>query len=60
MGILPQLQQAHIDSRRVTFLDADGSEAAVVHPQAVVGGVEGWDVEVPRGDLGASPLRSRP
>jgi len=51
MGILPQLQQAHIDSRRVTFLDADGSEAAVVHPQAVVGGVEGWDVEVPRGDL---------
>ncbi|MFE1025732.1 FAD-dependent monooxygenase [Streptomyces sp. NPDC058818] len=51
MGILPQLQAAHIDSRRVTFLDADGSEAAVVHPQAVVGGVEGRDVEVPRGDL---------
>ncbi|WP_247695920.1 FAD-dependent monooxygenase [Streptomyces sp. b94] len=51
MGILPQLRQAHVDSRRVTFLNADGSEAAVVHPQAVAGGVEGRDVEVPRGDL---------
>lgn len=51
MGILPQLQKAHIESRRLTFLNADGSAAAVVHPQAVVGGVEGHDVEVPRGDL---------
>jgi 2-polyprenyl-6-methoxyphenol hydroxylase-like FAD-dependent oxidoreductase len=51
MGILPRLQKAHIESRRLTFLNADGSEAAVVHPQAVVGGVEGHDVEVPRGDL---------
>jgi len=51
MGILPRLQKAHIESRRLTFLNADGSEAAVVHPQAVAGGVEGHDVEVPRGDL---------
>ncbi|MFD7667463.1 FAD-dependent monooxygenase [Streptomyces sp. NPDC059788] len=51
MGILPRLQEAHIESRRVTFLNADGSEAAVVHPQAVTGGVEGHDVEVPRGVL---------
>ncbi|MGX1909991.1 FAD-dependent monooxygenase [Streptomyces phaeochromogenes] len=51
MGILPQLQKAHIESRRLTFLNADGSAVAVVHPQAVVGGVEGHDVEVPRGDL---------
>ncbi|MFD4462629.1 FAD-dependent monooxygenase [Nocardia sp. NPDC058480] len=51
MGILPQLQQAHIDTRRVTFLDADGSRAAVVHPQAVVGGVDGHDLEIPRGAL---------
>ncbi|MFI6274880.1 FAD-dependent monooxygenase [Streptomyces sp. NPDC050988] len=51
MGILPQLQKAHVESRRLTFLNADGSAAAVVHPQAVVGGVEGHDVEVPRGDL---------
>jgi 2-polyprenyl-6-methoxyphenol hydroxylase-like FAD-dependent oxidoreductase len=51
MGILPQLQEGHIKSRRITFLNADGSEVAVVHPQAVVGGVEGHDVEVPRGYL---------
>jgi len=51
MGILRQLQKAHIESRRLTFINADGSEAAVVHPQAVAGGVEGHDVEVPRGDL---------
>ncbi|WP_217251078.1 FAD-dependent monooxygenase [Streptomyces sp. AC602_WCS936] len=51
MGILPQLREAHVESRRVSFLDADGGEAAVVHPQVVAGGVEGRDVEVRRGDL---------
>ncbi|GGV76774.1 oxidoreductase [Streptomyces griseoloalbus] len=51
MGILPRLREAHIESRRLTFLDADGSQAAVVHPQAVAGGVEGRDLEVTRGDL---------
>ncbi|MGC9540097.1 FAD-dependent monooxygenase [Streptomyces sp. UG1] len=51
MGILPQLHKAHIRSRRLTFLDADGSQVAVVHPQSVAGGVEGHDVEVPRGEL---------
>ncbi|MFI2374204.1 FAD-dependent monooxygenase [Streptomyces sp. NPDC018964] len=51
MGILPRLREAHIASRRLTFLDADGGEVAVVHPQAVAGGVEGRDVEVTRGDL---------
>ncbi|WP_280431968.1 FAD-dependent monooxygenase [Nocardia brasiliensis] len=51
MGILPQLRQAHINSGRLTFRNADGTTAAVVHPQAVVGGVEGRDLEVSRGDL---------
>jgi 2-polyprenyl-6-methoxyphenol hydroxylase-like FAD-dependent oxidoreductase len=51
MGILPQLREAHVESRRLTFLDADGSTVASVHPQAVTGGVEGSDVEVRRGDL---------
>ncbi len=51
MGILPRLRQAHVESRRLTFLDADGGTVASLHPQAVVGGVEGRDVEVPRGDL---------
>ncbi|MEQ4719661.1 FAD-dependent monooxygenase [Nonomuraea sp. B19D2] len=51
MGILPRLRDAHIDLRRLTFLDANGSEVASVHPHAVTGGVEGRDLEVRRGDL---------
>ncbi|MER5842293.1 MULTISPECIES: FAD-dependent monooxygenase [Streptomyces] len=54
MGILPQLRDAHIDSRRFTFLDAEGGEVASVGPRAVAGGVEGQDLEVRRGDLVAS------
>lgn len=54
MGILPQLRDAHIDSRRCTFLRADGSEVASVSPSAVAGSVEGQDLEVRRGDLAAS------
>ncbi|MBD3008942.1 MULTISPECIES: FAD-dependent monooxygenase [unclassified Streptomyces] len=53
MGILPQLRDVHIDSRRCTFLNADGSEVASVSPSAVAGGVEGQDLEVRRGDLAA-------
>ncbi|MHA6626628.1 FAD-dependent monooxygenase [Pseudonocardia sichuanensis] len=51
MGILPQLQEAHVATRLLTFLDADGSTVASLHPQAVIGGVEGSDLEVRRGDL---------
>jgi 2-polyprenyl-6-methoxyphenol hydroxylase-like FAD-dependent oxidoreductase len=51
MGILPRLRDAHIGTRRCTFLDADGSEVASVTPGAVAGGVEGQDLEVRRGDL---------
>jgi len=54
MGILPQLQDAHIDSRRCTFLNADGSELVSVTPSAVAGSVEGQDLEVRRGDLAAA------
>ncbi|AEM86151.1 FAD-dependent monooxygenase [Streptomyces violaceusniger] len=54
MGILPRLRDAHIDSRRCIFLDADGSEVASLNPSAVAGGVEGQDLEVRRGDLAAS------
>ncbi|MEV0259950.1 FAD-dependent monooxygenase [Streptomyces sp. NPDC050617] len=54
MGILPRLRDAHIDSRRMTFLDADGGTFASVAPSAVVGGVEGQDLEVRRGDLTAA------
>uniref|UniRef100_UPI001908E92A FAD-dependent monooxygenase n=1 Tax=Streptomyces adelaidensis TaxID=2796465 RepID=UPI001908E92A len=51
MGILPRLRDAHIDLRRLTFLDGDGSEVASVNPHSVTGGVAGRDVEVRRGDL---------
>ncbi|MFF9685012.1 FAD-dependent monooxygenase [Streptomyces sp. NPDC014623] len=51
MGILPRLRDAHIDSRRCTFLDADGGTVASVTPRAVAGGAEGRDLEVRRGDL---------
>ncbi|WNE94194.1 FAD-dependent monooxygenase [Streptomyces luomodiensis] len=51
MGILPQLRDAHIDSRRCTFLNADGSTLTSLRPSAVAGGVEGQDLEVRRGDL---------
>ncbi|GAA2546986.1 MULTISPECIES: FAD-dependent monooxygenase [Streptomyces] len=53
MGILPQLRDAHIDTRRCIFLDADGSEVASLTPRAVAGGAEGQDLEVRRGDLAA-------
>ncbi|GGZ30204.1 FAD-dependent monooxygenase [Streptomyces poonensis] len=50
-GILPRLRDAHIDLRRLTFLDEDGGEVATVAPHAVTGGVAGRDLEVRRGDL---------
>ena len=51
MGILPRLRDAHIDLRRLTFLDGDGSEVASVKPHTLTGGVAGRDLEVRRGDL---------
>ncbi|MEU5703661.1 FAD-dependent monooxygenase [Streptomyces aurantiacus] len=51
MGVLPRLRDAHIDSRRFTFLAAGGSEVASVGAGAVAGSVEGQDLEVRRGDL---------
>lgn len=51
MGILPQLRQAHIGSKRITFLHPDGSVAGAVQPEALTGGVERHDIELPRGDL---------
>ncbi|MFF1697701.1 FAD-dependent monooxygenase [Streptomyces sp. NPDC058257] len=51
MGILPRLRDAHIDLRRLTFLDGDGREVASVNPHALTGGVAGEDLEIRRGDL---------
>ncbi|QUQ72152.1 FAD-dependent monooxygenase [Kutzneria sp. CA-103260] len=54
MGILPELQAAHVDTRAFTFLDTDGSRIASLRPEAVVHGVNGRDLEIRRGDLTAA------
>ncbi|TKK78800.1 FAD-dependent oxidoreductase [Herbidospora galbida] len=51
MGIHPALQEAHVDSRRISFLDPDGGLITAVDHAIFTGGVEGRDLEVPRGDL---------
>ena len=54
MGVYPRLRAAHIDTRRLSVLDADGALIASLEPQAVVGGSAGRDIEVRRGDLAAA------
>lgn len=51
MGLMPQLREAHVGTRHISFLDADGSPVATLRPEAIAGGVEGRDLEVRRGDL---------
>ncbi len=51
MGLLPQLRAAHVDTRRITFLDTDGSPVTSLRPETLIGGVEGRDLEIRRGDL---------
>ncbi|MFI5933771.1 FAD-dependent monooxygenase [Actinoplanes sp. NPDC051494] len=51
MGVLAPLREAHIATERLTFLAPDATVIASVKPDAVVRGVEGHDLEVPRGDL---------
>ncbi|MET9231159.1 FAD-dependent monooxygenase [Lentzea sp. NPDC003310] len=50
MGLLPRLREAHVDTRRITFLDASGRQVASIRPESLVGG-DGGDLEVRRGDL---------
>jgi len=52
--VYPRLRAAHIDTRRLTFLDEGGAPIVSLEPQAVVGGAEGRDIEVRRGDLAAA------
>ncbi|WP_213773069.1 FAD-dependent monooxygenase [Bradyrhizobium sp. dw_78] len=51
MGLLSQLKAAHIDSRKLTFVDAAGATIGVIRPEALTGGVSGRDIELPRGAL---------
>jgi 2-polyprenyl-6-methoxyphenol hydroxylase-like FAD-dependent oxidoreductase len=50
MHLLPPLQKAHVDTRRITFLDADGGTVAALRPETIAIGTDG-DLEVRRGDL---------
>lgn len=62
MGLLPRLREAHVDSRRITFLDAAGGTVASLRPEQITGGEAGLDLEVRRGDLADAlyaPLRDR-
>lgn len=51
MGLLPRLQAAHVATQKITFLNPDGSLIASLRPEALVGGIEGRDLEIRRGDL---------
>jgi 2-polyprenyl-6-methoxyphenol hydroxylase-like FAD-dependent oxidoreductase len=51
IGLLPQLQIAHIDTRKLTFVDANGAPISVINPEALSGGVSSRDIELPRGTL---------
>ncbi|MFI9386902.1 FAD-dependent monooxygenase [Kutzneria sp. NPDC052558] len=51
MGILPELRAANVDTRTLTFLNADGSRVATVRNEVIAGGVVGRDLEIRRGDL---------
>jgi 2-polyprenyl-6-methoxyphenol hydroxylase-like FAD-dependent oxidoreductase len=51
MGLLPAVRAAHVDSQRMTVLDPRGATVASLGPEALTGGVEGRDVELPRGAL---------
>ncbi|HEX2917303.1 MAG TPA: FAD-dependent monooxygenase, partial [Edaphobacter sp.] len=53
MGMLPHLQAAHIDTRKLNFVDAQGASIAVLPPEALSGGTTGRNIELPRGTLTA-------
>ncbi len=51
MGILPSLRDLHISTGRLTFLEASGAEIVSLAPDVIIGGEEGEDLEIRRGDL---------
>ncbi|MCX4399693.1 FAD-dependent monooxygenase [Streptomyces sp. NBC_00264] len=62
MGLLTRLREAHVDSRRITFVDADGETIGSLRPEQMTGGKAGFDLEVRRGDLAdilCTPLLNR-
>ncbi|MFD3486323.1 FAD-dependent monooxygenase [Streptomyces sp. NPDC058665] len=62
MGLLPRLREAHVDTQRITFVDAAGELVGSLEPEQMTGGEAGLDLEVRRGDLADAlytPLRDR-
>ncbi|MFI1753150.1 FAD-dependent monooxygenase [Streptomyces sp. NPDC020571] len=62
MGLLPALSRAHVDSQRITFVDAAGETVGSLQPEQLTGGEAGVDLEIRRGDLADvlyTPLRDR-
>ncbi|GAA2621957.1 FAD-dependent monooxygenase [Streptomyces axinellae] len=62
MGLLPRLREAHVDTQRITFVDAAGETVASLMPEQVTGGEGGLDLEIRRGDLAEAlytPLRDQ-
>jgi 2-polyprenyl-6-methoxyphenol hydroxylase-like FAD-dependent oxidoreductase len=54
MGILPQIQAAHVDTQALNFVNPKGDRFARIRPETITGGVEGRDYELPRGGLSAA------
>ena len=50
MGLLPRLREAHVDTHRLTFLDAGGDVVASMRPESLTRSGN-RDLEVRRGDL---------
>lgn len=51
MGITNRLRAAHVDTRRLSFYNDAGRRVGSIRPDSISGGVEGRDIEVPRGTL---------
>jgi 2-polyprenyl-6-methoxyphenol hydroxylase-like FAD-dependent oxidoreductase len=51
MGVLSELRAAHVDTRKLRFVDADGKTIATIVPEDLAGGATGRHVELPRGAL---------
>jgi 2-polyprenyl-6-methoxyphenol hydroxylase-like FAD-dependent oxidoreductase len=51
MGLLPQVRAAHIDSRELRFVDAEGRVLCAIPPDELISNQSGHDVELQRGTL---------
>ena len=53
-SLYPALRKAHVDTQRLSFLDAEGRLVASIAPESVTGGAVGLDLEVRRSDLASA------